>query len=135
VDQGFHPDYISTDLAMTNLHSIVYDLPTTVSKIVASGIPMTEALAKCTHAPASKIGKVQEIGCLREGAPADVGIFEISKGEHEFEDFFGNKITGQERLQPVLTIRRGEILKPFPRTTEVLDVFNRGNPWQRYSQE
>jgi dihydroorotase len=132
VELGFHPDYISTDLAMTNLHSIVYDLPTTVSKVVASGISMTEALAKCTYAPARKMGKEQEIGSIREGAPADIAIFEIETGDHAFEDYFGHVIRGRERLVPVKTIRKGEILQKNDRTTEVLDVFNRGNPWKNY---
>jgi len=135
MEQGYLPDYISTDLAMTNLHSIVYDLPTTVSKVVASGMTMTEALFRCTYAPAFKMGKEKEIGCIREGAPADLAIFEIKTDDHAFEDFFGNVIRGRERLMPITTIRAGEILEPVTRTTEVLDVFNRGNPWQRYAQD
>ena len=27
LEQGFQPDFISSDLAMTNLHSITFDLP------------------------------------------------------------------------------------------------------------
>ena len=40
LEQGFSPDYISTDLATPNPHHIVYDLPTTVSKFVALGLPL-----------------------------------------------------------------------------------------------
>jgi dihydroorotase len=132
VELGFHPDYISTDLAMTNLRSIVYDLPTTVSKVIASGISMTEALTKCTYAPALKMGKEQEIGLIREGAPADIAIFDIKTDDHAFEDYFGHVIRGRERLVPFMTMRKGEILQKNDRTTEVLDVFNRGNPWKDY---
>ena len=129
MEQGFLPDYIGTDLAMTNINSIVFDLPTTVSKVMAGGMSLTDALSRCTAAPAAKIGKADELGCIREGRVADVALFEIGTEGYTFEDFFGNTIQGKERLIPRMTIRKGEILQPVTRTTEVLDVFNRGNPW------
>jgi dihydroorotase len=129
LDQGFQPDYISSDLAMTNLHSITYDLPTTVSKVVASGLSLAEALAKCTYAPAVKMGMEKEIGCIQKGGLADIGIFDRVTDEYTFEDFFNNKLKAKERILPFMTIRKGEILQPLTRTTETLDSLNRGNPW------
>ena len=129
MEQDFLPDYIGTDLAMTNINSIVFDLPTTVSKVMAAGMSLTEALSRCTIAPAVKIGKADELGRIEEGRVADVALFEIGTDGYTFEDFFGNAIQGKEKLIPRMTIRKGEILKPVTRTTEVLDVFNRGNPW------
>ena len=130
LEQGFLPDYISTDLATPNLHHIVYDLPTTVSKFVALGLPLVEALAKCTYAPAAKIGRENEIGCNREGGIADVAIFDVVTQDHVFEDFFENTFKAKERMLPFMTIRKGEILEPNPRTTETLDcVFKGTSPW------
>ncbi len=132
LEQGFHPDYISSDLAMVNLHSITFDLPTTVSKVVATGLSLTEALARCTYAPALKMGREKEIGCIREGAPADIAIFDMETDDHIFEDFFNHKIKAKERLLPFMTIRKGEILEPVTRITQTLDCLNRGNPWGHY---
>jgi dihydroorotase len=129
LEQGFEPDFISSDLAMTNLHSITFDLPTTVSKVIAAGLPLPDALAKCTLGPACKLGREDEIGDLREGALADVAIFEVAKDDHVFDDFFGNRLPARERLIPHLTIRQGEILEPVTRTTETLDCLRRTNPW------
>ncbi len=130
VEQGFSPNYISTDLAMPNLHHIVYDLPTTVSKFVALGLPLVEALEKCTYAPAVKIGKEKEIGCIEEGAIADIAIFDVVSDGHFFEDYFDNKIKGKERIIAFMTLRKGEILDPNTRTTETLDcVFKGKSPW------
>jgi len=130
LDQGFSPDYISTDLATPNLHHIVYDLPTTVSKLVALGLPLVEALAKCTYAPAAKIGRENEIGCIREGGIGDIAIFDVVTQDHVFEDFFENTIKAKERMLPFMTIRKGEILEPNPRTTETLDcIFKGKSPW------
>jgi len=64
LEQGFEPDYISNALAMTNVHSITYDLLTTVFKVVTSGLSLTEALAECTYAPAVKMGREKEIGFI-----------------------------------------------------------------------
>ena len=129
LEQGFQPDYISSDLAMVNLHSITFDLPTTVSKTVALGLSLAEALAKCTYAPAAKMGREKEIGCIQKRGLADIAIFDIPTDDYIFEDFFGNKLKAKERIVPFMTIRKGEILGPVTRTTETLDCLNRGNPW------
>jgi dihydroorotase len=129
LEQGFQPDYISSDLATTNLHSITYDLPTTVSKVIASGLSLTEASAKCTYAPAAKMGREKEIGCIRKGAPADIAIFDVRTDDHVFEDFFSHKVKAKERIVPFMTIRKGEILEPLKRITETLDSLNQGHPW------
>jgi dihydroorotase len=130
MDQGFLPNYISTDLAMPNLHNIVYDLPTTVSKFVALGLTHAEALTRCTYAPAVKMGKEREMGCLRQGVPADIGIFRVVNDDYVLEDYFDNKIKAKNRLVPWMTMRRGEILEPNPRKTETLDcVFKWDLPW------
>jgi dihydroorotase len=129
-EQGFLPDYISTDLAMPNLHHIVHDLPTTVSKFVAVGLPLAEALAKCTFDPARKMGKENEIGCLQEGSLADIAIFDVKTDAHVFEDYFGNQIKGKERILPFMTIRKGEILRPNKRITHTWDcVFKGKTAW------
>ena len=130
LEQGFQPDYISSDLAMVNLHSITFDLPTTVSKIVASGLSLAEALTKCTYAPAAKMGREKEIGCIQKGGLADIAIFDMPTDDYIFEDFFNNKLKAKERIVPFMTIRKGEILEPLTRTTETLDCLNRGNPWK-----
>jgi dihydroorotase len=130
LEQGFIPDFISTDLAMPNLHHITIDLPTTVSKFVTLGMPLSEALLKCTYAPAVKIGMEKEIGSIQEGNIADIAIFELVGGEHVFEDYFDNKITAKNRLLPFLTMRKGEMLSPCTRDTETWDYVIKGKtPW------
>lgn len=132
MEQGFLPDYISTDQSMVNIDSICFDLPTTVSKVLWAGMSLTEALARCTVSPAAKMGKQDDIGSMKVGASADIALFELDTGGgHEFTDFFGNTVTAEQRLIPCMTIRRGKILKPVSRSTETLDCLRRGNPWTR----
>jgi dihydroorotase len=130
LDQGFLPDYISTDLAMPNLHHVTFDLPTTISKFVTLGLSLEEALSKCTNAPAVKMGREEEIGRLQEGGLADVAIFDVVEDDHVFEDYFGDKLKAKERILPVMTIRKGEILKPNTRGTHTWDcVFKWDSAW------
>lgn len=135
LEQGFSPNYISTDLAMPNLHHIVYDLPTTVSKFVAFGLPLVEALAKCTYAPGAKIGKAKEIGCLQQGSVADIAIFDVKTDDHVFEDYFGNKIAAKERILPFVTIQKGEVLEPNKRITETWDCVFKGKTAWHFESE
>ncbi len=76
------------------------------------------------------MAKEKEIGCIREGGIGNIAIFDVVTQDHVFEDFFENTVKAKERMFPFMTIRKGEILKPNPRTTETLDcVFNGKSPW------
>ena len=45
-------------------------------------------------------------GTLNVGAPADVALLELRKGNFEFVDNFKNKITGHQRLRRANRARR-----------------------------
>jgi dihydroorotase len=47
-------------------------------------------------------------GTLNVGAPADVAVLELRKGNFEFLDNFKNKITGHHRLFPIATVLAGK---------------------------
>jgi dihydroorotase len=42
------------------------------------------------------------------GAPADLAVLELREGSFEFEDNFGNKKTGRQRLFPSATVLAGK---------------------------
>ena len=131
-DQGFIPDYISTDLAATNIDTIVFDMPTTISKVVACGMPIADAIARSTFHSASKLKLEDKFGNLKEGAVGDVAIFDFQEGDFRFADFFGNTVTSNHRLKAVKTFRKGREMQPPQRTTETIDILNRANPWKNY---
>jgi len=130
MDQGFVPDYISTDLTTTNIKSIVFDLPTTIAKVVACGMSLSEVLDKSTHRTAIKMNCGKQLGILASGAVADVAVFDIATEPKELGDIFGHKLTVKQRLIPQITIRQGEILTPIDRKTESLAVLDTAKPWQ-----
>jgi dihydroorotase len=133
VEQGYYPDYISTDLTTTNRHTIVFDMPTTMSKLMACGMSLEEVFARSTIDPARKLGLAEHIGVLREGADADIALFRLEDGEFTFHDYDGNTVTSGQRLTAELTLRRGERMVRPDRETEMPDFLNMANPWTNYS--
>ncbi|MFA6505836.1 MAG: amidohydrolase/deacetylase family metallohydrolase [Treponemataceae bacterium] len=104
--QGFYPDFISTDLAMVNRH-VTVDMPTTVSKFMALGLPLEEAVYRSTFTAARKINRPGVSGVIQEGAVADIGIFELREGDFVFNETNGNSVTASKKLVALTTIVDG----------------------------
>jgi dihydroorotase len=109
IEQGFVPDSISTDLHTGNLNGPVIDMVTTMSKVLAMGVPLAEVIARSTVAPAREIGH-PELGTLSLGAEADVAVLALDEGEFGFVDCGQTRIESEQRLRCVLTLRVGEIV-------------------------
>ena len=109
MEQGFISDVISTDLHTGNINGPVYDLPTTLSKFLHLGLSLEEVLEKSTIAAAKTIRREAELGHLKIGTVADVAVFDCISGEFEFCDTHGTVFVGDQKLQPYLTIRDGEL--------------------------
>ena len=126
LEQGFTPHSISTDLAMPNLHHLTIDLPTTITKFTALGLPLEEALRGCTSRTAQKIGLGTELGSMEAGKVADIALFRLEEGDWGYEDYFGNSVRSARRLTPVMTLKAGEVLAPLQRKTESWDFVYQG---------
>jgi dihydroorotase len=109
IAQGFVPDSISTDLHTGNLNGPVIDMATTMSKVLAMGVPLAEVIARSTVAPAHEIGR-PELGTLTPGAEADVAVFNLEEGEFGFIDCGQTRLESNHQLRCVLTLRAGEIV-------------------------
>lgn len=132
VGQGFLPDFVSTDLTTTNRHTIVFDMPTTMSKLMACGMSLEEVFARSTIDPARKLGLSNRIGLLQKGAPADVAIFKLEEGQFQFHDYERNSIASERRLFAEKTYKSGRLMVRPERETEIPDFLNMGNPWKNY---
>jgi dihydroorotase len=132
VGQGFLPDFVSTDLTTTNRHTIVFDMPTTMSKLMACGMSLEEVFARSTIDPARKLGLSNRIGLLQKGAPADVAIFKLEEGQFRFHDYESNCIASERRLFAEKTYKSGRLMVRPERETEIPDFLNMGNPWRNY---
>jgi dihydroorotase len=105
---GFVPDTFSTDWTPEGRTSQVIDFPNVMSKFLMMGMSLDQVVA-CATANASRVFPVfRGRGTLKVGAPADVAVLELREGTFEFDDNFGNKRTGRQRLYPSATVLAGK---------------------------
>jgi dihydroorotase len=134
-DQGFYPDYISTDLVSSNRRSITIDLPTSMSKVLACGMSLEEVLARSTIDTARKLKAEDDIGLLREGVVADLAVLNVEQGDFEFTDGPGNVLKAGQRIVAEQTYRAGELLVPDEEAQmqELPAFMDKTIPWKNYS--
>ena len=112
LDDGFPPDSISTDVYTLNINGPVYDMPTMMSKMLHLGMNLEDVLRTSTVNPAQVIGRVDMLGTLQPGAPADLSLLEILEGRFQLTDAQRNTVTAGKKLVSRLTICRGKRLLP-----------------------
>ncbi|HTQ34211.1 MAG TPA: amidohydrolase/deacetylase family metallohydrolase [Stellaceae bacterium] len=115
LDQGFLPDTISTDLTLTSAtRGPVWDMPTTMSKLLHFGMSLDEIIRRSTAAPAKILGYEGTVGTLKPGANADVAVIELRDGNFDLTDSEGSTITAKRRLIPQMTLRDGRVCYERP---------------------
>ncbi|NKZ03230.1 amidohydrolase family protein [Actinomadura latina] len=113
IAKGFYPDVLSSDTSARNWRGPVFDLLTSMSKLVGLGVPLTEAVARATVRPARVLGLDAEgYGRLEPGGPAHVTVVEETE-EVVLPDAAGNTMTAP-RLEPVLVLHGGKPVETVP---------------------
>jgi dihydroorotase len=97
------PFSISTDLHMRNIDGPVHDMATTMSKLLAVGVPLEECVAASTTRPRSILGLSGPSG-LKAGQRADFTIFDLEDAAVETVDSLGTKLTLGQMFEPRMTI-------------------------------
>jgi dihydroorotase len=116
IEQGFTPDTISSDIHAVsgNTPGKPY-LPWVMSKFLNLGFSLEQVVELTTSAPARVIDRVEKLGTLQIGAPADVAILELVEEPVEFVDTRDHHRAGTRWLKPVQTIRAGVPFgRPYP---------------------
>ena len=106
LQQGFLPDTISSDVSKG--HANEFDLTTILSKWMAIGIEIDKLIELVTVNPTKVFDFGVQIGTLRPGSEADIGIFELQDGRFEFADGSGAKRVGR-KLTNKAAVCRGEL--------------------------
>lgn len=106
IAQGFLPDSISTDLHTGSMNAGMMDMPTLMSKLMALGVPLKEAVVRSTWNPAQQINR-SDLGHLSVGAVADVAVWRVLDGNFGFRDERGGKVSGKQRLLCEMTLKDG----------------------------
>ena len=124
MQQDVLPNTISSDLHQYNINGPVFDLVTTVSKLLHLGLPLIEALRCVTETPAKVLGMAGQIGTLRPGAEADISLLELAEGDFELTDITGAAEMAERKLVPCGVYRAG---RPYTGTTE--QYTDQNPPW------
>ncbi|MFN0104713.1 MAG: amidohydrolase/deacetylase family metallohydrolase [Bryobacteraceae bacterium] len=106
---GFYPDSISTDMHTQSMNHAMQDMPTTMSKFLAMGMPLVEVVRASTTNPATQV-KHPELGQIAAGSEADIAVFRLETGAFGFADVVGGRIEGKQRLGCEMTLRAGKIV-------------------------
>jgi dihydroorotase len=106
---GFPPDSISTDLHTSSLNGAALDTLHCVSKCIAMGMPLAEAIYRTTVTPARAIRR-PDLGTLSPGAEADVAVLRWVDLPRSFADCGRARLPGQGELACDMTLRAGRIV-------------------------
>src|SRR4051794_10766752 len=110
LEAGLRPYTISTDLHARSLYGPVFDLPTTMAKLLAVGLSLAEVFAAVTVHPARALGLTG--GTLTIGATADLAVFEVREGDFEVTDAHRQVRRAPLRLVNDATYVGGRLLTP-----------------------
>jgi dihydroorotase len=108
---GMPPHTVSTDLHARSLHGPVFDLPTTMAKMLAGGLNLAETVAAATVRPAQVLKLPDGAGTFAAGAPADIAVFTIEDGPFDVVDVHGQVRMAPLRLVNEATYRGGRLLR------------------------
>ena len=114
-EQGFITDICSTDLVLGSMfRRSIFLLPNLMSRYICMGIPMQEVIRMSTEHPAKIMKMEGQIGCLNEGARADIAIFDWIDFEQLYKDWKGSEFTANKLLKLEMTIKDGQIMYCAP---------------------
>lgn len=108
-EQGFKADVVSSDLHTQSMNSGMKNMSNVLSKFMALGVTLPDAISRATWAPAQVIGRT-DLGHLSVGAEADVAVFKLHEGDFGFLDVRRLKVKGNKKLETELTLRAGEVV-------------------------
>src|SRR5690606_34475534 len=78
LSRGLKPNTISTDLHNRSLDTSVWDMATTMSKLLSLGMGLEDVVIASSTAPKRAIGKPSE-NLLSVGKPAEFTLFDLAK--------------------------------------------------------
>jgi dihydroorotase len=110
IKQGFVPDTISTDLHPSSIMMPQVSMASSISKLMALGMTLQDAILRATVNPARAIKRFPELGTLGEGRHADIAVFELKSGIFALVDSAQKKLLATRNLECVLTVREGKVV-------------------------
>jgi dihydroorotase len=113
LDQELFPDGVSTDGHRGNRAGPVYDLPTTMAKLMALGFSLNQVVEMATVNAANLLNRTAELGFIRVGCPADLSVLRVDEREWKAVDSQKGTIQARQALVPVYAIINETIYEPL----------------------
>lgn len=104
---GLLPHHISSDLHAYNAAGPVYDLTTTMSKMLHVGMSLHDVLAATTTQPADALGRLEDLGSLLPGTTGDLTVLEAVAGAWPLDDTEGKREVVRTLLVPRWAVAAG----------------------------
>jgi dihydroorotase len=111
LDAGLPLHAISTDLHGGNVKGPVYNMATTMTKLLHIGVSLPEVIRLSTQSPAELIDRCHELGSLAPGREADITLFRVVEGDFELMDSEKRTERASRCLDVTYTIRAGEVIE------------------------
>ena len=108
IADGLRPFSISTDLHRVSIASPVYDMATTMSKLLAVGLPLEDVVTASTAAPRSILGLSGREGAT-PGQVADFTVFDVAPSAVEALDSQGNTMVMDRMFEPRATVMGADL--------------------------
>ena len=110
IQRGLLPFSISTDLHARSLDNPVWDMGTTMSKLLSVGMPFESVIDASTRAPMEVIGLPTE-NLLSPGTRAEFTLFEVNDSDLRIVDSMGYGAHLSRLIEPIWTILGQEAVK------------------------
>ncbi|HEY7316948.1 MAG TPA: amidohydrolase/deacetylase family metallohydrolase [Candidatus Binatia bacterium] len=105
LDQELFPDGVSTDGHRGNRAGPVYDLPTTMAKLIALGFSLNQVVEMATVNAARLLGRSHEMGFIRVGQEAEISVLRLEEHEWKAVDSQKGTIQARQALVPIYAVR------------------------------
>jgi dihydroorotase len=109
IKEGFLPDSISTDLHIGSMNSGMKDMLNVMDKFLALGLSIDDVIVRSTWNPAKEIHQ-DDLGNLSVGAPADIAVLRVQKGNFGFTDMYGARMDGNQKFDCEMTVKNGKVV-------------------------
>jgi dihydroorotase len=110
IERGLLPFSISTDLHARSLDNPVWDMGTTMSKLLSVGMPFEAVIDASTRAPMEVIGLPTE-NLLSPGTQAEFTVFEVNDSDLRIVDSMGYNAHLPCLIEPIWTILGQDAIK------------------------
>jgi dihydroorotase len=108
-EEGFYPDFISTDIYVDNYKGPVYSLEHTINKMIGLGMTIEDCIYKVTYLPAKHF-ELRELGRLKVGFKADLTLFKVAEREDVYIDSERNLLKNRKSIDIHYILKDGEII-------------------------